>query len=449
MKFLRAIILVLTLIVASSGVEASQRRSAVVIAVEKASPAVVNISTVVQERVSPFFPFGRDDFFKDFFPDFFSREYTRSSLGSGVVINGKKGYIITNHHVVAGASEVKVITSEQEEYQAKVLGTDPRSDLAVLQVGVGKELPDIELGNSDDLMIGETVIAIGNPFGLSHTVTTGVISALERSVRGEERVYRHFIQTDASINPGNSGGPLLNIDGELIGINTAIYQKAQGIGFAIPVNKVKRIVDELIRAGEVRPLWLGLEIQELSPELRAHFALPKDEKGVLVSDVVEEGPAAKAGLKRGDIILTVEGNPVPSPEDYRNVLADYTPGDRLGLEVFYQGRVSAVSVEPSAFPLEMALDLVDRRLGISVTEPDRRTRQRYEIETGVMIKEVRKGSEAARIGLESGDLILKVNNQTVANLDEFKKAISQCHHLPSLRLVVQRGAYAYSLTLPF
>jgi serine protease Do len=449
MKFLRAIILVLTLIVASSGVEASQRRSAVVIAVEKASPAVVNISTVVQERVSPFFPFGRDDFFKDFFPDFFSREYTRSSLGSGVVINGKKGYIITNHHVVAGASEVKVITSEQEEYQAKVLGTDPRSDLAVLQVGVGKELPDIELGNSDDLMIGETVIAIGNPFGLSHTVTTGVISALERSVRGEERVYRHFIQTDASINPGNSGGPLLNIDGELIGINTAIYQKAQGIGFAIPVNKVKRIVDELIRAGEVRPLWLGLEIQELSPELRAHFALPKDEKGVLVSDVVEKGPAGKAGLKRGDIILSVEGNPVPSPEDYRNVLADYTPGDRLRLEVFYQGRVSAVSVEPSAFPLEMALDLVDRRLGISVTEPDRRTRQRYKIETGVMIKDVRKGSEAARIGLDSGDLILKVNNQTVANLDDFKKAISQCHHFPSLRLVVQRGAYAYSLTLPF
>jgi serine protease Do len=446
---LRYLLLLMTLLVAVGDAHASQRRSPVVIAVEKASPAVVNISTVVQERVSPFFPFGRDDFFKDFFPDFFSREYSRSSLGSGVIINGKKGYIITNHHVVARASEVKVITAEQEEYQAKILGTDPRSDLAVLQVETSKKLPDIELGNSDDLMIGETVIAIGNPFGLSHTVTTGVISALERSVRGEERVYRHFIQTDASINPGNSGGPLLNIDGELIGINTAIYQKAQGIGFAIPINKAKRIVDELIRAGEVRPLWLGLGIQELSPELRAHFALPKDEKGVLVSDVVAEGPAGKAGIKRGDIILTVEGNPVPSPEDYRNVLADYTPGDRLRLDVFREGRMSAVDVEPSAFPLEMALELVDRRLGLSVGEPDRRTRQRYGIEGGVMIKDVRKGSEAARIGLESGDLILKVNNETVANLDEFKKAISQYHHLPSLRLVVQRGAYAYSLTLPF
>jgi serine protease Do len=446
---LRYLLLLMTLLVAVGDAHASQRRSPVVIAVEKASPAVVNISTVVQERVSPFFPFGRDDFFKDFFPDFFSREYSRSSLGSGVIINGKKGYIITNHHVVARASEVKVITAEQEEYQAKILGTDPRSDLAVLQVETSKKLPDIELGNSDDLMIGETVIAIGNPFGLSHTVTTGVISALERSVRGEERVYRHFIQTDASINPGNSGGPLLNIDGELIGINTAIYQKAQGIGFAIPINKAKRIVDELIRAGEVRPLWLGLGIQELSPELRAHFALPKDEKGVLVSDVVAEGPAGKAGIKRGDIILTVEGNPVPSPEDYRNVLGDYTPGDRLRLDVFREGRMSAVDVEPSAFPLEMALELVDRRLGLSVGEPDRRTRQRYGIEGGVMIKDVRKGSEAARIGLESGDLILKVQNATVANLDEFKKAISQCHHLPSLRLVVQRGAYAYSLTLPF
>ena len=440
---------VIAILLACLPAEASQRRSPVVIAVEKASPAVVNISTVVQERVSPFFPFGRDDFFKDFFPDFFSREYTRSSLGSGVIINGKKGYIITNHHVVARASEVKVITAEQEEYQAKILGTDPRSDLAVLQVEAGKTLPDIELGNSNDLMIGETVIAIGNPFGLSHTVTTGVISALERSVRGEERVYRHFIQTDASINPGNSGGPLLDIDGELIGINTAIYQKAQGIGFAIPINKAKRIVDELIRAGEVRPLWLGLVIQELSPELQAHFALSKDEKGVLVSDVVEEGPAGKAGLRRGDIILTVEGNPVPSPEDYRNVLADYTPGDRLRLEVFRQGRMSAVDVEPSAFPLEMALELVDRRLGISVGKPDSHTQQRYGIEGGVMIKDVRKGSEAGRIGLESGDLILKVNNETVANLDEFKKVISQYHHLPSLRLVVQRGAYAYSLTLPF
>jgi len=442
-------LILMTLLIAVRGADASQRRSPVVIAVEKVGPAVVNISTIVQERVRPFFPFAGDDFFRDFFPDLFSREYTRSSLGSGVIIDGEKGYIITNHHVVARASEIKVITSGQDEYQAKILGSDPRSDLAVLQVEAGRKIPEIKMGDSDDLMIGETVIAIGNPFGLSHTVTTGVISALERSVRAEERVYRHFIQTDASINPGNSGGPLLNIDGELIGINTAIYQKAQGIGFAIPINKAKRIVNELIRAGEVRPLWLGLEIQDLSPELRANFAFPKDKEGVLVSDVVEEGPAAKAGLKRGDIILNVEGNSVASISDYRDVLAEYTPGDRLRLEVFRKGRTLPVEVEPSPFPLELALDLVYRRMGIEVGEADRRTRERYGIQGGVMITEVRRDSEAGRIGLEPGDLILQVNKITVASVDEFKKAISQYHHLPSLRLVVQRGRYAYSLTLPF
>lgn len=446
---LRCLLILMSLLIVVRGVEAFQRRSPVVIAVEKVSPAVVNISTLVQERVRPFFPFAGDDFFRDFFPDLFSREYTRSSLGSGVIIDGEKGYIITNHHVVARASEIKVITSAQDEYQAKILGSDPRSDLAVLQVEAGRKIPEIKMGDSDDLMIGETVIAIGNPFGLSHTVTTGVISALERSVRAEERVYRHFIQTDASINPGNSGGPLLNIDGELIGINTAIYQKAQGIGFAIPINKAKRIVNELIRAGEVRPLWLGLEIQELSPELRAHFALPKDKEGVLVSDVVDEGPAAKAGLKRGDIILNVEGNPVASISDYRDVLAEYTPGDRLTLAVFRKGRELPFVVEPSPFPLELALDLVYRRMGIEVGEADRRTRERYGIQGGVMITEVRRDSEAGRIGLEPGDLILQVNKITVARVDEFKKAISQYHHLPSLRLVVQRGRYAYSLTLPF
>jgi len=446
---LRFFLILMTLLIAVRGADASQRRSPVVIAVEKVGPAVVNISTIVQERVRPFFPFAGDDFFRDFFPDLFSREYTRSSLGSGVIIDGEKGYIITNHHVVARASEIKVITSGQDEYQAKILGSDPRSDLAVLQVEAGRKIPEIKMGDSDDLMIGETVIAIGNPFGLSHTVTTGVISALERSVRAEERVYRHFIQTDASINPGNSGGPLLNIDGELIGINTAIYQKAQGIGFAIPINKAKRIVNELIRAGEVRPLWLGLEIQDLSPELRANFAFPKDKEGVLVSDVVEEGPAAKAGLKRGDIILNVEGNSVASISDYRDVLAEYTPGDRLRLEVFRKGRTLHVEVEPSPFPLELALDLVYRRMGIEVGEADRRTRERYGIQGGVMITEVRRDSEAGRIGLEPGDLILQVNKITVASVDEFKKAISQYHHLPSLRLVVQRGRYAYSLTLPF
>jgi serine protease Do len=425
----------------------SLRRSPVVAAVERVSPAVVNISTVVRERVSPFFPFAGDDFFRDFFPDLFSREYSRSSLGSGVVIDGEKGYILTNHHVVAGATEIKVVTADQKEYGARILGSDPRSDLAVLRIEAGKGLPEVGMGDSGDLMIGETVIAIGNPFGLSHTVTTGVISAVDRSVRSDRHVYRGFIQTDASINPGNSGGPLLNMEGDLIGINTAIYQKAQGIGFAIPINKAKRIVRELLRAGEVRPVWLGLEVQELTPALRSHFSIPPKTQGVLVSDAAEGSPAGKAGVRRGDILLGIQGFPVPTTGDYRETLAEFTPGDRLRLRLFRNGKELEVVVQPAAFPPEMAPALFYSRLGIEVGEPDARTRNLAG--GGVMIKGVRPGSEAAEIGLEPGDLIVQVNDRAVGNLDDFKKSISEVHHLPSLRLVVQRGRRAYALTLPF
>jgi len=428
---------------------ASLRRSPVVIAVEKSRPAVVNISTTVRERISPFLPFSGDDFFKDFFPDLFSREYTRSSLGSGVIIDGTKGYILTNQHVIARASEIKVITSEKQEYQAKLIGADPRSDLAVLQISARNKLPEIKMGNSDDLMIGETVIAIGNPFGLSHTVTTGVVSAVERSVRSEERIYRHLIQTDASINPGNSGGPLLNIDGELIGINTAIYQKAQGIGFAIPINKAKRIVKELLRAGKVRPIWLGIEIQELTDALRSHFGLPSGRGGVLVNDVMSGSPGAKAGLKRGDIIVSVGGIPVKGPGDYRDALAEFTPEDRLEMKVFRGGKFNGVVLQPSTFPPSLALNLVYRRLGIKVGKLSKRTGGGYGSKSKVVVKEVRRGSEAGKIGVKPGDLILKVNNMLVSNLDEFKKAISEYFNLPSINLVIQRGPYAYSLTLPF
>lgn len=430
-------------------VDGSMRRNAIVVAVEKVSSAVINISTLVRERVSPLFPFSREKFFRDFFPDLFSREYTRTSLGSGVIIDGKRGYIVTNHHVVAKATQIKVITSDGKEFQAKILGSDPRSDLAVLNIEAEQRLPEIEMGNSGDLMIGETVIAIGNPFGLSHTVTTGVISALNRSVRTEERVYRNFIQTDASINPGNSGGPLLNIDGELIGINTAIYQKAQGIGFAIPINKAKRIVKELLLAGEVRLPWLGLELQELTAELRTYFGVPKDKMGAHVNDVVHGSPAVKAGLKRGDIILYLEESPISSPQDYRESLEEFIPTDRLRLTIFRIGKELKVSVQPTTFPLDCALDLVYHRLGIKVGELDKETRERYGLKGVVSIEKVKRDSEAGRIGLEPGDLILKVNDMPVKDLEDLKKAISRYRHLQALTLLVRRGSYGYSLTLPF
>jgi serine protease Do len=407
---------------------------------------VVNISTVVTEKVSPLFPFGGEDFFKDFFPDMFSREYQYSSLGSGVIIDGEKGYIVTNYHVVANATEIKVITADQKEYKGRSLGSDPRSDLAVIKIDAKEKLPVAKLGSSEDLMIGETVIAIGNPFGLTHTVTTGVVSALDRSVRAEDRVYRHFIQTDASINPGNSGGPLLNIDGDVIGINTAIYQKAQGIGFAIPISKAKRIVKELLRAGEVQPPWLGLDLQELTPELKRHFALPAGGGGVLVSDVYGGSPADRAGVKRGDVVLMVEGNSVATLSDYQDALAEFTTGDRITLKLFRRGKEISLPLQPASFPPELALETVYRRLGIKVGEGRRAGGQQR---SGVPIEEVKQDSEAARIGLKSGDLIAQVNDVAVTNLEDFKKAISQYHHLISLNLLVRRGPYAYSITLPF
>jgi len=431
---------------ANAAAKESLRRSAIVVAVEKVSPAVVNISTVVTEKVSPFFPFGGDDFFKDFFPEMFSREYKHSSLGSGVIIDGEKGYIVTNHHVVAKATEIKVITSNQKEYKGRTLGSDPRSDLAVIRIDAKEKLPEVKLGDSEDLMIGETVIAIGNPFGLTHTVTTGVVSALDRSVRAEDRVYRHFIQTDASINPGNSGGPLLNIDGDVIGINTAIYQKAQGIGFAIPINKTKRIVKELLRAGEVQPPWLGLDLQELTPELKRHFALPGGNGGVLVSDVYGNSPADRAGVKRGDVVLVVGGTTVATLSDYQDALAEFTTGDRITLELFRRGKAISIPLQPGSFPPELALETFYRRLGIKVGEGRKGNAQQR---SAVSIEEVKQDSEAARIGLRPGDLIAQVNDVAVTNLDDFKKTISRYHHLISLNLVVRRGPYAYSITLPF
>ena len=287
------------------------RESAVVTAVKKVSPVVVNISSEfeVRKRINPFSGFGMDPSFENFFNDFFDpgfeRRYKRSSLGSGVIIDGKRGFILTNQHVILKSKTITVGLKDGREFKAQIVGADPDSDLAVLRISSPKALPDITMGDSSNLMIGETVIAIGNPFGFSNTVTTGVISATNRSIRTEGMVYHDFIQTDASINPGNSGGPLLNINGELIGVNTAIYAKAQGIGFAIPINTAKRIVSDLIRYGEVIPAWIGITVQDIDADL-ARYLKASAIKGVLVKKAEKSGPAGKAGIREGDIILSIK-----------------------------------------------------------------------------------------------------------------------------------------------
>jgi Do/DeqQ family serine protease len=312
----------------------SNRETAVVKAVRKISPAVVNISSAVQirKRTSPFSGFGFNPFFEEFFKDFFDprferrREYT--SLGSGVIIDGTKGLILTNAHVIQKTGTIKVVLEDEREFEAKIVGTDPDSDLAVLKIDSEQDLPAINMGSSEDLMIGETVIAIGNPFGFSHTVTTGVISALNRSIRAEDRVYHDFIQIDASINPGNSGGPLLNINGDLVGINTAIYAKAQGIGFAIPIGKARKIISDLIQYGEVIQAWIGITVQTIDDKLAGYLKIPV-KKGIIVTSVEPQSPAQNAGLQESDIILSIDRKKINSISDYLSIAKSLEAGNTL------------------------------------------------------------------------------------------------------------------------
>jgi S1-C subfamily serine protease len=304
-----------------------ERETPVVRAVRKISPAVVNIST---EYVAQASPFGEMDpffdlFFKEFFEPIPKRQVKGTSLGSGVIIDGKRGLIITNAHVIARGGVVKVLLNDEREFQARVVGADPDTDLAVLRISSPTALPEIPMGRSDDLMIGETVIAIGNPFGFSHTVTTGVISAIGRSIRTENQVYHDFIQTDASINPGNSGGPLLNIKGELIGINTAIYAKAQGIGFAIPINKAKGIVAELVRYGDTedRSSQHPAHKEELSWKLLGVRVDDSDREGVIIRDIRRDSPLARIGALAGDIIRQIDEISISKPDDLEYALNRY------------------------------------------------------------------------------------------------------------------------------
>lgn len=426
------------LIPLTSSAQEASRRGPVVLAVEKASPTVVSIiAAQVDERRAN--PFGGNPFFDDFFRDFFEplqRRPTEQSLGSGVVIR-PDGYVLTNEHVVVQAEKIFVQLSDDRKLPARLVGADSDSDLAVLKVDEEKTLAYLPLGSSDDLMIGETVIAIGNPFGLSHTVTTGVVSALNRSLNTDGRTYYDFIQTDASINPGNSGGPLLNIKGELIGINTAIYGKAQGIGFAIPISRAKRIVQELISHGAVEAPWIGLVVQTLTPELAYHFSI-KDKQGVLVRGVEASSPAAKAGLQRGDVLLGLNSRALRSAEEYLQREREFSSGDTLRLRVKRNQTEEEIAVIASRFPQDKADDLAWQKLGVEIRAEDE----------GLVVKRVRPGSPAARVGVEQGDIVLGLSGAQTKTIAEFRRKMIDARLNQSILLSIGRGRQLYHVTIP-
>ncbi len=407
---------------------AEARRTPVVAAVEKIGPAVVNISAerIVRRRADPL-----EQFFSFGFPGRRDRGTKSESLGSGVVID-PAGVVVTNDHVVQGASRIVVTTADGKEYEAEVKGADADNDLAVLTVNA-KGLRAARLGTTSDLLIGETVIAVGNPFGLTNSVTTGIVSAVQRTVRGETgRNYSDFIQTDAAINPGNSGGALANILGELIGINTAIVGGANTIGFAIPVERARRIADELLRFGEVKSVWVGLRGATITDEDRPSAR----GRGFHVRTVYPGSPAEKAGLAAEDVVIAVDGRRVDSREDFDTAVMSAGPGRTLTLEVRRDGRSRTVRLTPSRAPEDLGLTLLKRDIGISVRmEP-----------SGAVVTSITPGSLADRRGLERGDRLHSVNNEKIASLDDLNRVFEASFGRSGVVIVVVRGGYGYTLT---
>ncbi len=445
---LKTALLFIALLLLAAPLQAFDRETPVVQAVRKVGPAVVNISSEVEVHNQPN-PFGANPFFDNFFKDFFDPgPQKRVSLGSGVIIDGARGFILTNAHVLEKTATVTVTLLDERQFQARIVGADADSDLAVLQIKSDTPLPAVQMGDSDDIMIGETIIAIGNPFGFSHTVTTGVISAVDRTINSEDRVYRQFIQTDASINPGNSGGPLLNINGELIGINTAIYAKAQGIGFAIPINKAKRTIADLIQYGHVIQAWVGVVVQDIDARL-ANYLDRQDAQGVIITQVEDGSPAAQAGLRDGDLILSLGRTKIKSFDDYQAVERAIPAGDTVQLSYWRDGRTRKADIRTTAYPEARAPQLAWRRLGVAVQtmSPELRRRFRLNAKQGVVITELRPGSYLHHIGVASGDLILQMDDQTIADEQQFANAMIRCRLKSSLLMLVQRGPQVYHLTV--
>jgi Do/DeqQ family serine protease len=409
------------------------RRTPLVLAVERARPAVVNINAQEVVRAP-----AANDPWQLFFGVGRARDQVRTSLGSGFVID-EQGFVLTNYHVVARGSRIQVSFADGSDYTARVVGTDPGGDLAVLRIQADRRFPAAPLGTSSDLMLGEPAIAIGNPFGLNQSVSLGVVSALHRPVHAEDRSYYDFIQTDASINPGNSGGPLLNADGNVIGVCSAVLASGQGIGFAIPIDRALRVARELQKSGTLADAWWGFDGESLDKEGAAALGT---KAGALVTSVESGSPAAAAGLRRGDAVVRVEGSPVGDADELRFLLRDYPVGTRVTLGVVRGKEKLEVPIAAAPLTAERALGIFESRSGLKVAELSVREARAagYDVQKPVLaVREVARGSAAARIGLRRGDLVLSVNSAEVDTMKEFEKALSQARKSGRAVLLVQRG----------
>ncbi len=429
---------------------------------EAVEPAVVNISTTttITMQQSPFGDLFDDPFVRRFFGDQFrhpdpkpQRKYKSSALGSGVIVTDD-GYILTNNHVVKDADDIKVVLYDDREFKGKVIGADPKSDLAVVKIDV-KGLPAIKIGNSDNMKVGEVVIAIGNPFALSHTITMGIVSAVGRSNVGIAD-YEDFIQTDAAINPGNSGGALVNTDGELIGINTAIFSKSggyMGIGFAIPSSMAKSVMDSIIKHGRVIRGWLGVSIQNMTPDLAEQFDLKK-EKGSLVSDVVEDSPAEKAGFKRGDLIIEYDGKNVNDSTALRNMVAGTLPDTTVKVKIIRKGKEKTLTVTIGKLSEAVVTAKSEYRnvmKGVHVQDLNPEIRMSLDIPgkvEGVVVTNIETDSPAFQ-ALKRNDVIQEINEKIIRSSKDYEKAVSKISAKDTVLILAYRGGgYIYITIKP-
>ena len=434
--------------------------------VKEVTPAVVHVmveKSVDAQDYSQQFDFFNNPFFERFFgPDFHRqfpkqpRRHKQQGQGSGFIIS-KDGFILTNNHVVADADTITVTMSDDKKLEAKLIGSDPQSDVALIKINNGKNLPTIKLGDSNSLDVGEWVIAIGNPFGLNQTVTVGVVSAKGRSGVGINE-YENFIQTDAAINPGNSGGPLLNIRGEVVGINSALFSRTggyMGIGFAIPINMVKAINEQLQKHGKVTRGWLGVAIQDVDENLAMSFGL-EEAKGILVSEVQKDSPASKGGLRQGDVIIKLNGQELEGVNDLRNRIALIIPDTKAEIEVIRDGKVKIVGIVIGEQPADFGRVAQSRQeknfmedFGFSFQEltPELAEQFGYKDEKGVLIGDVEPGSVAATAGLQPGQLIQEVNKEPISSIRELNTVLKKSENPRRLLLRVKSGKFSQYVVL--